>query len=140
MFLINIISVIFLIPSFWIPFKYAFNCGSRKISNFEKWLGLPRNLATSALNYTWVKSQILRSAFAVECLYNLIKTLNLAFQWEWPLSAFQWEYVDVTHKRPSLISSPTYRYTSPFNWSAEEDPNAESPEDSVLSHIHIYIL
>ena len=43
MFSINIISVIL------IPFKYVFNCGSLKISNFEKLLGLSWSLATPAI-------------------------------------------------------------------------------------------
>ena len=42
---INIISVILIL------FKYAFNCGSGKISNFVKWLGLSRSLATPDIGY-----------------------------------------------------------------------------------------
>ena len=50
MFSINIIFVKkMLTPFFCIPFKYVFNCDSRKISNFEKWLGMSRSLATPAI-------------------------------------------------------------------------------------------
>ena len=52
MFSVNIISVNFLLPFFCKPFKYVFNCGSRKISNFEKWLGLSRSLATPDIEHT----------------------------------------------------------------------------------------
>ena len=58
---------------FCVPFKYRylFNCDSRKISNFEKWLGLSRGLAHPVI-YVHMDSE-----FRVQGVRKLKKKISL---------------------------------------------------------------
>ena len=67
MFSINTISVI-LMP-FCIPFKYVFNCDLGKMSNFVKWLGLSRSLATPDV-YKWNHKDIFKQLEGIICRNN----------------------------------------------------------------------
>ena len=86
--------------NFLIPFNY----GSRKISNFEKWVGLSRSLATPAI--IWVQSLklycskrgVLKSCFRKRYIFRLGSAYMINFDWSQSDSNFYFEYFTVILK------------------------------------------
>ena len=89
MFSINIISVIFLNSFFCIPFKYAFNRGSRKISKL-------RNMAQTIkqLGHPWHRMCTIVSLPLRYLLHKGFISFPILCRWpyrpRWPLSLANW--------------------------------------------------